>query len=371
FTPAIGQETLHLFPIPPALRFWRWSQVEWLGDGAFYGKNPTYGAQLSYFLNKEIKEPGTLVITDSQGRVVRTMKGTHTLEEGEKPPAEEDVPPPALLEAQASRQSEQKEAKPSQPATPTQAQQQVVPPKPNAEEAEAGQPKRIPWVPTKPGLQRLYWDLRADGPVRWEDAKGFNKGPRSGALVPPGEYTATMNVGGTTVSQKIQVVNDPRSRGDQASIEASYQLAEAVLHEISQLDVALNRLDAINAQVKALAVVAKDTPDEQPLKESSDKLIQQLKQVQAEITSNAGAEESVLRVPAKVREKLFGLSWALQGSDQAPTAAMLEDKERLDHEYQAALEKFNQFLQTDVSAFNSVMAQHKLTGVVIGEPIQP
>ena len=33
----------------------------------FYGKNPTYGAQLSYFLAQEVKEPGQLVITDSQG----------------------------------------------------------------------------------------------------------------------------------------------------------------------------------------------------------------------------------------------------------------------------------------------------------------
>ncbi len=371
FTPAIGQDALHLFPIASALRFWRWSQVEWLGDGAFYGKNPPYGAQLSYFLSKQIDDPGKLVITDSQGHVVRTMKGTHTLEEGEKPPAEEDVPPAELAGAQASRQSEQKEAKPSQPTTSTQEQQKIAPPKTKEEEAEAGEPKKIPWVPTKQGLQRTYWDLRADGPVRWEDTKDFNKGPRSGALVPPGEYTATMTVGGATASEKIQVVNDPRSHGDQASIEARYQLAEAVLHQISQLDVALNRLDAINAQVKALAVVAKDTPDEQPLKDASDKLTKQIKQVQAEITSNAGAGESGLRSPAKVREKLFGLTWALQGSDQAPTAAMQENKQRLDSEYRAALEKFNQLLQTDVPAFNTAMSQHKLTGVVIGEPIQP
>ena len=26
----------------------------------------------------------------------------------------------------------------------------------------------------------MYWDLRADGPVRWESAKDFNKGPKIG-----------------------------------------------------------------------------------------------------------------------------------------------------------------------------------------------
>jgi hypothetical protein len=371
FTPAVGQDALHLFAIPSAWRFWPWSQIEQLGDGAFYGKNPAYGAQLSYFLTKEVKEPGQLVITDSQGRVVRTMKGTHTLDESEKPPQDEDIPPAALSAAPTSRQTEHKEAKPSQPATSTQTQQQLTPPKTAEEEAAAGPPREIPWVATKPGLQRMYWDLRADGPVRWQSTPDFDKGPRSGALVPPGEYTATMTVGSTVVAAKIQVVNDPHSRGDQAGMEARYQLAQAVLHQISQLDLALNRLDALTAQTKALAVVVKDTPDEQPLKTASEALAKQIKSVQAEITSNPGAAESTLRAPAKIREELFGLDQILEGADEAPTAAMLEKKQRLDPQYQTAIQKFNQFLQADVSAFNAAMSQHKLTGIVVGEPLQP
>lgn len=84
FTPAMATETAHLFAAPEAVRFWQWSQVEALGDGAFYGKNPPVGATLSYFVAHDEKEPGELVITDAQGHEVRTLKGTHTLEEGGK-----------------------------------------------------------------------------------------------------------------------------------------------------------------------------------------------------------------------------------------------------------------------------------------------
>jgi hypothetical protein len=115
----------------------------------------------------------------------------------------------------------------------------------------------------------------------------------------------------------------------------------------------------------------KDTPDEQPLKAASEALAKQIKAVQAEITSNPGAAESTLRAPAKIREELFGLDQILEGADEAPTAAMLEKKQRLDPQYQTAIQKFNQFLQADVSAFNAAMSQHKLTGVVVGEPLQP
>jgi photosystem II stability/assembly factor-like uncharacterized protein len=370
FAPEINQAKLHLFPPAAALRFWPWSQVESLGDAAFYGKNPNYGAQLSYYLAQEVKEPGELVVTDSQGHVVRTMKGLHELREGEKPPEDEDVPPAEATGAATSRQSEQKEARPVQPATSTQSQQQLAPSKKTEEEeTELGEPKKYPWVPTKAGLQRSYWNLRADGPVRWESAKDFDKGPDSGAMVPPGEYTVTMTVGGTTSSQKVQVVNDPRSHGDQASMEARYQLTQSVLHQLSQLNVALNRLDAITAQMKALQVVVRDTPDELAVKTASSTLEKQIKQVQAEITSNPNAAESTLRAPDKIREHLFAMNQILEGADDAPTPAVLQQKQTLDSEFQSAIAKFNQFLQTVVAAFNAAMAEHKLTGVVAGNPI--
>jgi len=370
YTPEIGREALHLFPPPAALRFWPWSQIEELGDGAFYGKNPAYGAQLSYLLAKEVKEPGELVIKDAQGHVVRTLKGTHQLEEGEKPPiGEEDVPPPAM---KVMAQKEEAGVHPPEAATPSQAQQQASPPRSGWEtETELGKPKKYPWVPTKAGLQRVYWDLRADGPVRWESTRDFNKGPRSGALVPPGEYTATMTIGGQTVSQKVQVVNDPLSHGDLAGMEARYQMSGAVLHMISQLDVALNRMDAIKAQVQALQQAAKDTPNEQAVKAASETLDKQMKAVQAEISSNPGAIESTLRWAGRIREHLLGLNFMLEGADDAPTAAITAEKQRLEPEYQAAVQKFNQFLQTDVAAFNRDMEQHKLTGVVAGEAIRP
>ncbi len=370
FTPQVGQAPVHLFPPPSALRFWPWSQVEALGDGAFYGKNPTYGAQLSYFLTREVKDPGQLVITDSQGRAVRTMKGTRELDQDETPPADEDIPLPE--ETQKAQRPEQQEVKPATPATPSQTQQQVAPAKTaEEEEAEPGQPKKFPWVPTKPGLQRLYWDLRADGPVRWESAKDFNKGPKSGALVPPGEYTATMTVAGQTTSQKIVVVNDPRSHADPAAMETLYQTTQAVLHELSQLDVALNRMDAMEAQLKALQVVVKGAVDEKEVKTAIDVLEKQIKAVQALITSNAGAAESVLRAPNKIREHLAAMDGLLEGSDEAPSAAVLEQRQLLEPQYQSAIQKFNLFLETDVATFNRAMPEHKLSGVVAGEPLQP
>jgi len=368
FTPQIGSETAHLFAPPDAVRFWPWSPVEALGDGAFYGKNSPAGATLSYFVKHKEKEPGRLVITDAEGHVVRTMKGTHTLEKDESPPEEEDLPPAAGEQAPAQAvRPEQQEAKPASGAAASQTQQQPSPE--NAAKPEG--PKEVPWVPAQEGLQRLTWDLRADGPVRWEAGKEFLKGPRSGAVVPPGAYTATLTIGGKTVTEKLTVVKDPDSHADAAGVEERYRDTEALLHEVSQLDVALNRIGAIEAQLGALRVVAKDAPDEKEVGTAIDALQKQMKAAEHAITSDPGAAESTLRVPDEVHEHLLALEAGLEGEDDAPTAAMLDQMKLLRPEYEAALQKFNDFLKTDVAAFNRTMEEHKLTGVVAGEPVQP
>src|SRR5208283_180367 len=149
---------------------------------------------------------------------------------------------------------------------------------------------------------------------------------------------ATMSIGGQSASQKFQVQNDPRSQADLASLvigllrtsmEARYQMSQAVLHMMSQLDVALNRMDAMKAQVQALQLVAKDNPDEPAVKTASAALQKQMKAVQQQITSNPGAAESTLRAPNKIREHLFSLHGILEGADSAPTAAMVEQKQFL------------------------------------------
>jgi photosystem II stability/assembly factor-like uncharacterized protein len=364
YKPGLKEAGARLFEPPTADRFWRWSQVEALGDGAFYGKNPPYGAELSYDVPADVKEPGKLVITDAAGHVVRTLKGTHTLQPGQAAPSDEDLPPAAGATPTAKQAPEQNEAKPKQGATATQTEEQPT-------ETTAEKEKKAPWVPTQAGLQRIYWNLRSDGPVRWTHGKEFEKGPRAGARVPPGKYTATLTIGDKTISHAFEVVNDPDSNGTQADMELSYQTIEAVRHEMSQLNVALNRMDAIDAQLKALQQAVEGSAQEKTVKAAAETLEKQMAAVKAKITSNPGAAESVLRVPDMLREHLAMLDGLLEGDDDAPTVAMLEQKKRLDAEYQAAIEAYNQFLQKDVPAFNDSMAGHKLTGVVEGEALRP
>ncbi len=338
YTPAIGREPLHLYPIRTAYRFWQWSEVESLGDGAFYGKNPPFGAIITYSLGDSATAPGKLVITDAAGHVVRTMEGMRHLEPGQSPP-DETVPT----------------GEPAPPAKPD----------------TGAKTDEVPWVPTNAGMHRIYWDLRATGPVRWHGTKDFNKGPTSGALVPPGTYTATLTVDGHTERQTIHVVNDPRSHATQAAMEAQYAFTSALMHETSQLDVALNRLDGMRAQAKALAAAVKGTADTTVVAAAARTLDAAIDSVEADITSNPQAIEATIRLPDRIREHISLLEPSAEGSDQAPTAAQQTQKTLLDGEYRAAIQRFNALRTGALARFNRTMTGHGLTGIVAGSALVP
>ena len=130
-------------------------------------------------------------------------------------------------------------------------------------------------------------------------------------------------------------------------------------------------MDAMQQQLKALQAVVKDTPDEKPLKDLAEKFDKAIKDVQAKLTSNPKAIEATIHTPDKLREHLFAMAGGLEGSDQAPTAAQMEQFQRLQPEYEEGLKAFNEFLHNEVAPLNRQLQQMKLTGMVAGEALQP
>lgn len=358
----VADAPLTLFHPVDALRFWPWSLVEALGDGAFYGQNPTYGAVFSYYLSQASKESGELVISDSSGKVVRTLKGLHEGEPQAMTPVE-DTATQGRLPGELSKTV----ARAGSPAAAAGTAAKPL----TAKRGEESQGKEVPWVPAQAGLHRIYWDLRADGPVRWSSALKFLQGPESGALLPPGTYTATLRVGGHTASQTFAVRNDPASHAGEQDMQDRYQVTEAVLHEVSQLDVALNRLHAIETQVQALKVAVKGSSDEGAVNAAAQALLQSSEALEGRITSNPGAEESSLRVPDEIREHLLALDSLLEGEDDAPTAAVLQQQTLLEPQYRSAIRAYDDFLAGSVATFNQAMAARHLTGVLPGATLTP
>ena len=102
-------------------------------------------------------------------------------------------------------------------------------PSPFAPPSADSKPK--PKIPNGAGLQSFTWGWAVDGPVKWNGAGRFFKGPDAGATRPPGTYGYRMTVDGKTFRGNLVVKADPSTRFTQAEMVASFRVLESHLRE--------------------------------------------------------------------------------------------------------------------------------------------
>ncbi len=281
-----------LFAPRPAYAFSRHANDQGLYT-RYAGKNPPAGALISFYQTTPGASAPALEILDANGRVVRRIAGTTRVDERE-----------------------------------------------------------IPLVTNDAGINRVVWDLREDGPVRWDGAaKDEYKGPRTGTAVVPGRYTVRIALGGRTFTAPLRVEADPRAHLTAADYRAAYAFSRQHLGEYSALDAALNRLDAYAASSAARAQGA------------APALAATLRDVRAEalalrgrLTADFTNDEDSIARPGRLREDLQSLTGTgFFASGAPPNAAQREYAGRVDAAYAAVMRDVAAFERGDVARANAAL----------------
>ncbi len=192
--------------------------------------------------------------------------------------------------------------------------------------------KPEPFVTNFNGLNRTTWDLREDGPVRWNGAaRESYKGPRTGPLVVPGRYTIEMDLGGKIIAQSVEVKGDPRATSSRADYAAAFRLASETMTKFSNVDTALNRLDA------TIVAARKTGP-------SAAATLARAEALRGELTADYHNDEDSIQRPGKVREDIESLRYA--AGNGTPTAATLGLVARVTTNYDAAMRDVDTFFAT-------------------------
>ncbi|HEY4433528.1 MAG TPA: hypothetical protein VGM99_03915, partial [Candidatus Cybelea sp.] len=156
------------------------------------------GVAVTFYQSQPQKTAPKLEILDAQGRVIRSVSGTHKI---------------------------------------------------------AG--KDEPYIPNKAGLNRYVWDFAVNGPVKWNGGSEFSKGPDTGPGVVPGSYSARMTLSGRTYVQSFSVGPDPRSRFTQADYRRSFDEAMRQMAHLSAVDTMLNNLDDVKKGIETALEASK------------------------------------------------------------------------------------------------------------------
>lgn len=235
--------------------------------------------------------------------------------------------------------------------------------------------------PMKAGLNRVWWDLRSDqtkeARLRTSPryAGSIKVGPegmaapgvgRWSVLVPPGDYTVTLTVGDQERTQPVTVLKDPGSGGSEQGIEAQMALAEDLYHDINAAAEAINTAELVRGQLATLKAFLAGDSGTADVRAQADSLDARFLAAEENLfqTRVTGRGQDLLRWPMKLAEQLLYLAGQVTSSDFAPTTQQREVHQLLHDQLTAARGQLDQAVRADLAAFNALLRQRNLQGIV-------
>ena len=314
-TPELAAENVHLFPTRPAYRFRDINGNVTMSDDQTAGQNPTYGADINYFLKNTPAAAPSIAIVDAAGKTVRTLQGTQQR---------------GLNRVYWDLRNES---------------------------------TKTPRMRTKP-MNDIEFTMDPDGT---RAAPGFGT---LAVLMPPGRYTVRLTVEGQTLTAPLEVRKDPNELTSEAEIKAATDHLIAMQADINNTVEVLNTSEVVRAQIVALEAQLQNDPKNADVKTQVDALEQKMlglvKQIVDPRLTGRGQDE--VRYPAKVGAQLNYLAGGVAASDFAPTAQQREVNGVLDKQVKANRATFDQIVSKDLAALNDLLKRRGLKPIDITAP---
>ncbi len=309
---------------------------------ATIGQNPANGAVVYYYLKDKPASQITLEFLDSRGQSIRKFMS--------KAP---EAPPPAPG-AGAPPQTP-----PAQPQAPS--GEEVD----SAEGSGGGGSRRIP---AEAGLNRFVWDMRyADaarfpGIILWA---GELRGPRA----VPGVYQVKLTVDGKTWTESFEVKKDSRLTIAQGDFIKQFDLLIKIRDKLTETHNAITQIREVRRQMDDLVKRIKDQPNSKSITDAAKALNAKLKGIEEELyqTKNQSSQDP-LNYPIRLNNKLAAVAGVVASADTAPTEQSYTVYEEQTAKINAQLQRLEQVMRTDLTAFNQLVREQNIPAVIVKPP---
>ena len=314
-TPEVFNSEAYLFPPRQTYRFQNiTAPVVQQGDPSV-GENPPYGASINYYLKTAGTAQVKIAILDEKGQTIRTLDGTKDR-----------------------------------------------------------------------GINRIWWNLRYElskesrlrtrhlhapwvvvGPQGWRPLP-VRGGGRMVVKVPPGRYTVKLSVGENKFSQELIVKKDPYSAGSTEDIQAQTKLLLEIQDNIESVVEMINQIECLRKQIHNLKALLTEGKGVESIivagKELDKKLISVEDNLYQMRLTGRGQDNWDYRGPSKLISKLFVLVGSVNSADFAPTRQETEVHEILKSQLESYRNRFNEILENDLPAFNSLLKENNLPQLI-------
>ena len=278
---------------------------------------------------------------------------------------------------------------------------------------------------SRPGLNRLEWDLRyepprlialrtvpQDNPHIWEEPRFRSAESRPvthwgikeaeiGPVVAPGKYTVRLTAAGKTVSQSLTIVKDPRSAGSDQDIHSSVNTLLRIRDDISAVSETIDRIEWMRKQLSDMDHMLKsqekqdrekrsehaetkpedadqkaEDKDMSPLRRSVKDMDQKLQAVEYRFITPADSlsDDKYYSVKPGVYLNLIWLNGEVGtgagdvagGANFAPTDTEMTVLAEIEKDLQTAQDAYKSLIDKDFAEFNRALLEHKITPVPTG-----
>ena len=218
-----------------------------------------------------------------------------------------------------------------------------------------GLPAEALKVSAAEGANRFVWDLRVPGaaPISGIDptfTSGLNRDALIGPVVAPGSYTVDLAVDGTTYSQPLTIEPDPRVSGNQADLEAQFDLLIKIRDKINETHAAVDRIHSIRGQVRQ----ATSRIDDDAAITAGEQIIEKLAPIEEALAQPRSTDPR--QFPNGLNDKLAALPGMISNADTRPPKQYYEVFEKLSDEVDEQLEALNAVIDSDIAKFNEMLA---------------
>jgi hypothetical protein len=217
---------------------------------------------------------------------------------------------------------------------------------------------------TRPGLNRLVWDLRHRGPVRLDPS--LSERPRKpladepedipGPAVMPGRYRIVLEAAGQRLEAGFAVLKDPRLKVPARAFEQQSALLHRLYGAWGRLNAGVNTLRLVKRQLRELdrRLGAGDAA----LTERSRTLLTDLEAIEGELVDrHRESVRDVLRHRAGLNDTLADLISVVAIADEAPTRQARELSDDAIERVDTLLGQLQAKLQADLAGFTAAAAQ--------------
>ncbi|MFQ5722181.1 MAG: WD40/YVTN/BNR-like repeat-containing protein, partial [Candidatus Aminicenantales bacterium] len=284
-------------------------------------------AYINYYLKEEAKGPVTITILDMQGQVVTNIKGTnHTGINRVR----------WNLRYPGARPTKLRTKPPGNP--------HVV------------EEKRF----VKTWIREGWYHL-----LSWGSFAGFR-----GFLVAPGTYTVKLNVNGQEFSQPLVIKKDPHSEGTVEDIKEQIRLQMAIRQDLNTVSDMISQIEWMRRQCYDLKDVLKSGKNAQDVLAAIDEFDKKLRSIENELFQPIIAEGDTksFRYPQKLYFKLSVLAEDVaKDVDLSPNKQQREVYAVLNKRLAIQKERYQKLLAEDLSAFNTLLQEKNLAGIIVPE----